>query len=206
MAIPLLAGLCSVLATKVQKSARRSTITPFRPTTMFSAALRSAVAAPRPFAVRSAYAPFAPLALRAYSTPADVPPPTSEPSTPSQSRSQSSGSASGSGRPLIDLSGARKRFSPNEDPDAWWKAESAARRFGVPGNQYSGRSLKVVGGFTATYKRLMGIISNTGVSTWCLALGREGCCFLFAERLRVPRARWRGIACRPRGARLQLEL
>lgn len=138
---------------------------------MFSL-LRSAVAAPRPFALRSAMAP----AIRAYSTPAGTPPPTSESSTPSQSTStssqaasQPSGSASGSGRPLIDLSGARKRFSPNEDPDAWWRAESAARRFGVPGNQYTGRSIKVVGGFMKSYVRLQGVLGSTGVST-CLTL------------------------------------
>lgn len=131
---------------------------------MFAAVFRSAVAAPRPLALRSAIAP---LALRAYSTPAGTPPPTSESSTPSPSTSQaapSQPSASGSGRPLIDLSGARKRFSPNEDPDAWWRAESAARRFGVPGNQYTGRSHKVVGGFMRTFSRMQTNLNLTGVS------------------------------------------
>lgn len=125
---------------------------------MFSAVLRNALVAPRPLALRSA------IAVRAYSTPSPVtPPPTSNQSTPSPS------SASGSSnRPLIDLSGARKRFSPNEDPDAWWKAESAARRFGTPGNQYTGRSLKVVGGFAATYRRLQSILTHTGVSIGCV--------------------------------------
>ncbi|EJT53116.1 hypothetical protein A1Q2_03372 [Trichosporon asahii var. asahii CBS 8904] len=129
---------------------------------MFAAVFRSAVAAPRPLALRSAIAP---LALRAYSTPAGTPPPTSESSTPSPSTSQaapSQPSASGSGRPLIDLSGARKRFSPNEDPDAWWRAESAARRFGVPGNQYTGRSHKVVGGFMRTFSRMQTNLNLTG--------------------------------------------
>lgn len=122
---------------------------------MFSAVLRNAVFAPRPFAARTA------LALRAYSTPAGTPPPPADRATPSASSS--------SGRPLIDLRGARK-FSPNEDPDAWWRAESAARRFGTPGNQYTGRSLKVVGGFTGTYRRLMGNLRHTGVSISCLVL------------------------------------
>lgn len=140
---------------------------------MFASVFRSAVAvaAPRPLALRSAVAP---LALRAYSTPA-TPPPTSE----SASASTSQTGASGSGRPLIDLSGARKRFSPNEDPDAWWRAESAARRFGVPGNQYTGRSFKVVGGFQRTFSRMQATLSQSGVSmnhtlpSLCLSMSRE---------------------------------
>jgi len=51
-----------------------------------------------------------------------------------------------------------------EDPDAWWRKTDHAlnRNLGKPGNQYSGRSVRVGKDYNVAYNKVGSILSRTG--------------------------------------------
>ena len=117
------------------------------------------------------------LPIRYSSTSAPAPAPAPAPSTTQRDllnppSSTSSGSASrytqpqplGQGTFSPELTGA---LSPpnSRSPDAWWSTNTSSSLARLPGDQYTGRSIRLKGGkgFQQAYRQLMGVLSRTGV-------------------------------------------
>lgn len=65
---------------------------------------------------------------------------------------------------LVEASELSKLAPKPAHPDDWWNASFRSQLGMYPGNQYTGRSVKVLGtrSFQQAYRQVMGVLSRTG--------------------------------------------
>ncbi|GFZ52072.1 hypothetical protein JCM24511_09844 [Saitozyma sp. JCM 24511] len=108
--------------------------------------------------LRSQIAPLAPRWIRYTASSSSVSSPVPGPSTPSTPSTPSPPTPSRSSRLVLpDL-------PPRSESLEWWQSASRAQN-GLPGNQYSGRSVPVPrqADFMGMYRRLQGVMTRSGV-------------------------------------------